>query len=171
MKATLKSAPPRAAIESFFGLTVADLMTTPVMTIPQETSLREAARLLMGCHISGAPIVDGDGRCLGVVSSSDFITVAGRDESGSSEGSPKTCFISPWGEIIDIDESEDCEIRRFMKTPLVSVTPATLVGECARRMVDAHIHRVLVLAEDDRPCGIVSSTDILAAVSRAAGNR
>lgn len=171
MKATLKSAPPQAAFESFFGLTVADLMTTPVMTIPQETSLREAARLLTGCHISGAPIVDGDGRCLGVLSSSDFITVAGKDEKGAKEASPKTCFISPWGEMIDIDESQDSEIRRYMKAPLVTVTPATLVGECARQMVDAHIHRVLVLAEDDRPCGIVSSTDILAAVSRAASRR
>jgi CBS domain-containing protein len=35
-------------------------------------------------------------------------------------------------------------------------------------MIDAHIHRILVVGEDNRPCGIVTSTDILAAVARAA---
>jgi CBS domain-containing protein len=35
-------------------------------------------------------------------------------------------------------------------------------------MVDAHIHRVLVVVDESRPQGIVSSTDILAAVARAA---
>jgi CBS domain-containing protein len=34
--------------------------------------------------------------------------------------------------------------------------------------VDAHIHRVLVVVEADRPRGIVTSTDILTAVARAA---
>jgi hypothetical protein len=35
-------------------------------------------------------------------------------------------------------------------------------------MVDAHIHRVLVVIAGNQPCGIVTSTDILAAVAREA---
>jgi predicted transcriptional regulator len=35
-------------------------------------------------------------------------------------------------------------------------------------MVDAHIHRLIVAEDDHRPLGIVSSTDVLAAVARAA---
>jgi predicted transcriptional regulator len=38
-------------------------------------------------------------------------------------------------------------------------------------MVDAHIHRVLVVDDQNRPCGIVTSTDVLAAVARAAQRR
>jgi len=37
-------------------------------------------------------------------------------------------------------------------------------------MVDAHIHRVLVVVDQNRPQGIVTSTDILAAVARTAQN-
>jgi predicted transcriptional regulator len=36
-------------------------------------------------------------------------------------------------------------------------------------MMDAHIHRVIVVDSENRPIGVVSSTDILAAVARAAG--
>jgi CBS-domain-containing membrane protein len=55
-----------------------------------------------------------------------------------------------------------------MTARLVTVEPSTPIGELARKMVDAHIHRVLVVADQGRPCGVVSSTDVLAAVARAA---
>jgi len=45
----------RTAIKSFLALTAADLMTTPVRTILQEMTLREAANLLARSNISGAP--------------------------------------------------------------------------------------------------------------------
>src|SRR5689334_3550006 len=103
------TATTRTAAGSLLDLTAADLMTTPVRTIPQETSLREAAHLLTRERISGAPVVDGDGRCIGVLSSSDFVTWAGKD------GNRQTIhFIAPWGEMIDIEVSPDNKIRHYM---------------------------------------------------------
>lgn len=159
----MQTATTRAATRPFLGLTAADLMTTPVRTIPQETSLREAAHLLTHERISGAPVVDADGRCIGVLSSSDFVTRAGKDGNGKA-----VHFIAPWGEVIDIDDSPDNEIRHYMTAQPVSVAPTAPIGELAQKMVDAHIHRVLVVVEQNRPQGIVTSTDILAAVAIAA---
>ena len=70
--------------------------------------------------------------------------------------------------MIDIDDSPDDEIRHYMTAQPVTVVPTAPIGELAQKMVDAHIHRVLVVVDQDRPCGIVTSTDILAAVARAA---
>jgi CBS domain-containing protein len=50
----------------------------------------------------------------------------------------------------------------------VLVSPETRVGELARMMADAHIHRLIVTGADRRPTGLVSSTDVLAALARAA---
>jgi CBS domain-containing protein len=152
----------------FLALTAADLMTSPVMTIPQETSLREAAHLLAGRHISGAPIVDRGGRCLGVLSSSDFVTWTEEGGQATEQAGKVTCFLAPWGELINIDDAPENEIRCYMKAPVIAVAPGTSIGELAQKMVDAHIHRVLVVVEQDRPRGIVTSTDILAAVAQAA---
>jgi CBS domain-containing membrane protein len=164
----MKTKTIQAATRPFLALTAADLMTAPVMTIAQETSLREAARLLSGAHISGSPVVDAKGRCLGVISSSDFVSWAG--ENGKAQGKEEkvTCFIAPWGEMIDIEECPDDEIRRYVTARPITVIPETPIGEMAQQMVDAHIHRVLVVVDQDRPCGIVTSTDILAAVAKAA---
>jgi len=159
----METATARTAARPFLELTAADLMTTPVRTIPQNTTLREAAHLLTHERISGAPVVDAGGRCIGVLSSSDFVTWAGKDGNGKA-----VHFLAPWGEMIDIDDSPDNEIRHYMTAQPVTVAPTAPIGELAQKMVDAHIHRVLVVVDESRPQGIVSSTDILAAVARAA---
>jgi CBS domain-containing protein len=161
-------ASPVQETKQLLALTARDLMTTPVMTIPEETSLREAARLLSGCHISGAPVVDVEGRCLGVLSSSDFVTWAGEEGETQEKVEAVTCFIAPWGELIDIADTPDEQIRRYMTARLITVAPTTPIGELAQKMAEAHIHRVLVVVDHERPLGIVTSTDILASVAQAA---
>ena len=44
---------------------------------------------------------------------------------------------------------------------------AATIGELARRMIDVHIHRVIVVDQSGKPIGIVSSTDVLAALAQA----
>jgi CBS domain-containing protein len=148
-----------AAPKSFLSLTAADLMSTPVMTIPHYMLLREAALLLSRSNISGAPVVDSEGRAIGVLSSSDFVACAGK-------GGEEISFIAPWGEMIRIKDGPDTEIRRYMTAQPVTVGPTAPVGELAQMMVDAHIRRILVVGEGF-PLGIVTSTDIVAAVARA----
>jgi CBS domain-containing protein len=50
----------------------------------------------------------------------------------------------------------------------VTVAPDTPIGDLAQKMVDHHIHRVVVVVDQNRPGGIVTSTDVLAAVADAA---
>jgi CBS domain-containing protein len=160
----MQSVKIQAAPRPFLALTAGDLMSAPVLTIPQDTPLREAARLLSKSDISGAPVVDGEGRCLGVLSSHDFVTWAGKE---GKEGKAIS-FVAPWGEMIAIDDAPENEIRHYMTKQPVTVAPTAPIRELAQTMIDAHIHRILVVGEDNRPCGIVTSTDILAAVARAA---
>ncbi len=157
----------QTAVKSLLALTAADLMTTPVKTIPQEMTLREAANLLSRSDIRGAPVVDAGGRCVGVLSSADFVTLAVRGEPPQEKGRA-TKFIAPWGDWVDIDDSPDCAIAQFMTAHPITVEPTTPIGELAQKMVSAHVHRLLVVVDRGGPRGIVSSTDILAAVARAA---
>lgn len=157
----------KTVAKSFLALKAADLMTAPVVSIPHEMSLREAARLLHRSNISGAPVMDSEGRCLGILSSSDFVTWAEEGGETAKKGEATT-FVAPWGELVSIDDVPDNEIRHYMTVDTVTVAPTTAIGELAQKMVEAHIHRVLVVVEKGRPCGVVTSTDILAAVARAA---
>jgi predicted transcriptional regulator len=150
---------------SLLSLTAVDLMTRPLVVIPQEMSMRAAAQKLLEEHVHGAPVVDQDGNCVGVLSTTDFLywTKDCRKNPGAATGSK---YFSPW-QIVELDELPDGAVSNYMTADTVSVSPATSICELAQMMLDAQIHRLIVVEEEERPVGIVACTDILAAVVRA----
>jgi CBS domain-containing protein len=154
------------ASESLLSLKAADLMSGPVVALPADMSLPAAARMLSRAQVSGAPVVDAEGRCIGVLSAADFVTWAQSPEVRKAEPLLPGCVCAPW-QIVDIEELPNDLVRNRMTADPVTVAPDTGIGELARMMIDAHIHRVIVVDADNRPLGVVSSTDVLAAVARA----
>jgi CBS domain-containing membrane protein len=153
------------ATKPLLELTAADLMSRDVVTIPWQMSLRAAAHELAQAHVSGAPVTDEQGRCVGVLSATDLVRWLERGEQASRHHfHASLCFCSDWG-VLDIDVLPPDAVSRYMTADVVTATPETPVGQLARRMLDAHIHRIIVTDGRGRPAGIVSTTDILAAVA------
>jgi CBS domain-containing protein len=67
---------------------------------------------------------------------------------------------------VNLERSPTSPVRRFMTAPPVTTGPDTPVAVLARQMSDAHIHRLIVVDRQRRPVGIVTSSDVLAAVGR-----
>jgi CBS-domain-containing membrane protein len=145
-----------------FSLTAADLMSRDLVLVPQEMSLQGAARLLSRARVSGAPVVDPNGRCLGVLSTTDFLHWV---ENGNTRQIPNEAICHAW-QIYVHDAAPSDPVTRFMTAEPVVATANTKIGTIVQMMIDARIHRVIVVDRNDRPIGIVSSTDILAAVAR-----
>ena len=149
------------------SLTAADLMSRNLVLVPQEMSLQGAARLLSRAQVSGAPVVDGSGRCVGVLSTTDFLHWA---ENGTPKNKPREvneAVCHSW-HIFGTDASPTDSVSRYMTAnPVVMVLSAT-ISEVAQMMTGARIHRVIIVDHRGRPIGLVSSTDILAAVAREA---
>jgi CBS-domain-containing membrane protein len=157
------------ATRPFTKLTAADVMSRDVVTIPETTLLHHAAHLLARKQISGAPVVDDSGRCVGILSATDFVrhVESGPEPVHVTQG---RWFCSDW-QVVNLEMLPKDEVRRHMSTDLVTADPATVITDLARRMLDAHIHRIVVLDKDRHPVGVVSSTDIVAAVACAAADK
>jgi CBS domain-containing protein len=157
------------ATKPLLTLIASDLMTRDVTAIPAHMSLRAAAHMLAEFDISGAPVVDEQGHCIGVLSGHDFVRWAEQGNRGARadkahlNGGPH----SAW-QLMDIEALPVDEVSQFMTSDPVTVTPGTPLGTLARKMRDAHIHRVIVVDAEKRPIGIVSSSDVLAAVAEDA---
>jgi len=153
-------------VKPFTELIALDVMSRSVITVPQTMLLQEAARLLAREQISGAPVVDDAGRCVGMLSATDFLHWA---ESGAAraEHAAEPCYCADW-QVIDLERLPGDQVRYHMSTDLVVAEPDLSVKDLARRMLDAHIHRIVVLDGARHPLGVVSSSDILAAVAFAA---
>src|SRR5262245_2045182 len=79
---------------------------------------------------------------------------------------PHQMFVD-W-QVAEVEALPAGSVGEFMTRDVVSVSRSTPVGEIARIMIDAHIHRVVVMEKDNYPVGIVTSTDILGAVAELA---
>jgi CBS domain-containing protein len=151
----------------FLALTAADLMTTDLVVIPRAMSLQGAAHLLLQSKITGAPVVDAEGRCIGVLSATDFLAWTDKGEHAAKRSPPSCATAHSAWQLMDVERLPASEVSRYMTADPVTVTPATPIGELAQKMLDGHIHRVIVVNELEHPVGIVSSTDVLAAVAYA----
>jgi CBS-domain-containing membrane protein len=147
-------------------LTAEELMSRDLIMIPHKISLRAAAHRLAEAHISGAPVIDESGRCVGVLSATDLVHWVDRGERAAKRGpSSVRRFCCEW-EVIELGALPADAVSTHMTTNLVTARPDARIGELARWMLDAHIHRIIIIDEASKPIGIVSSTDILAAVAR-----
>ncbi len=117
-------------------LTVAEVMTRHLLLLPRETPLREAIALLASQHVSGAPVVDGKRRMVGVVTSSDIL-------QAEAEGA-------------DLDATT---VKDIMTSPALTTGPHTDLREAALAMEYAEVHRLFV-EEEGRLIGVVSLTDL-----------
>lgn len=140
-------------------------MSSDMVLVPREMSLQGAAHLLAQAQVSGAPVVDEEGRCIGVLSTTDFLHIV---EKGKVPVSQSQKPVQSW-QIVEDEDSEEI-VEKYMNTDPVTVPSGTRIGVIAHMMIDAHIHRVIVVDERGHPIGIVSSTDILAAVAQAAAH-
>jgi CBS domain-containing protein len=154
------------AAKPLFSMTAADLMSATLVMVPEEMSLKGAAHLLAQGAVSGAPVVNSEGGCVGVLSATDFVHWMDREHGG-----PAACAASPASkaapQMVDTAELPDQAVRDYMTPNPVTVFATATIGELARNMIDVHIHRVIVVDKSGKPIGIVSSTDLLAALAHA----
>ncbi|MTI12932.1 CBS domain-containing protein [Sansalvadorimonas verongulae] len=149
------------------AMTVADVMTSHVETVPLDWTMERLATFFTDKNISGAPVVDESGQLCGMVSMTDIVRQTGsglldlnaRDDS-FAEGLVD-CALSD-EERRNFHESLDQMVMVMdIMTPVVfRVGPDMPLVQVAEAMVKGHIHRVLV-TEDKKLLGIVSSLDLL----------
>jgi CBS domain-containing protein len=158
------------ADKNLFSLCAEDVMSRNVKTIRCDMPLQAAARLLSEARISGAPVVDDQGRCLGVLSATDIVHwVKSGEQHDRAHPKLQMRFLSDW-ETFNIEVLPKEEVRWHMTPGPVTVSPALAITEVARIMLESHIHRVIVVDGMHRPIGIVTSTDLLAALASPHNN-
>jgi CBS domain-containing membrane protein len=151
--------------KTFFELTAEDLMSRDVVCIPAHTSLRAAARMLIEAGVSGAPVVDQEDRCLGVLSQTDLTRfLAQREPAPAPASHEDEEFASDW-QMSDFDSLPADEVGRYLTRVTITASTRVPISELAALMFDARVHRVLIVDPRGKVVGIVSSLDVLRAVA------
>ena len=125
-------------------------------------SVRAAAEIMLRLHISGAPVVDRDGRPLGVVSESDF-----RFSDVATRQKQREAFVKIFSggqdmaaEYLDVLERQSETVAQIMAKPAICVDEAASIVEAADLMSARRIKRLLVL-RGGVVVGVVTRADLL----------
>lgn len=156
-----------SAIERLLSLRVADVMTDSPVQLSSNASMAEAAKMLQKHRISGAPVADDHGQCVGVLSAIDFVAQMLTVSLGGVDGDAGVLVQDSPGEPYHVETVEADAVRNYMTPEVQSISKESPILDAARIMCSSHIHRLLVLDDQKRSIGVVSSLDLVAAMVKA----
>jgi CBS domain-containing protein len=116
--------------------TARDYMTRDVITVTPDMDLRRAASVLLNGSISGAPVIDANGRIAGILAEKDCFRVVFEASYHNEPCGPVSEYMSKSVETIDADSSIIEVLERFLRSRyrrFPVVTAGRLVGVISRR--------------------------------------
>jgi CBS domain-containing protein len=136
---------------------VRDVMTDRdrTVTASPETTLKEVAELMVEHRISGLPVVDDEGRVLGVVSEADILI--GEAGGPGSEGMLARARALAQPATVAIPRTAG----EAMSSPAVTIGPDDTVMHATGRIADRGVNRLPVVDEDGRLLGVISRADVV----------
>jgi CBS domain-containing protein len=145
-------------------MNVADIMTRKVISVTPETTIAEAAQLLLQHRISGLPVVDPGGAVVGIVTEGDLLR---RVETGTQRRHSHWLefLIAPGRLAREYTDANARNVVEVMSADVVSVTPQDSLPEVIRLMEHHHVKRLPVI-EAGRLVGIVSRANLVQALVR-----
>ncbi|MER6611533.1 CBS domain-containing protein [Streptomyces sp. NPDC000927] len=134
---------------------VEDVMTTAVVSARPDAGFKDIARHLAEHDITAMPVVDDQGRPIGVVSEADLLR---KQESQADPGGHLTItYLQP----AERAKAQALTAEGVMTSPAVTARLRWSVVEAARAMARHHVKRLPVVDDADRLVGIVSRGDLL----------
>lgn len=149
---------------------VREIMSRPPITVREDTSAPEVARLMQEHNIGAVIVVDGAGRLCGLITESDF-TGIGRCVPFSLALAPVVFGARP-ATLVELERiyamARTLSAREFMTEAVQTAEETDDVGAVVHRML-AHDLKHVPVVRDGRPVGMVARHDLLKLLDRPAG--
>jgi CBS domain-containing protein len=142
---------------------VADVMTTDVVTLLPGHSVKHAAQILLDHRVSGAPVIDDDGRLVGILTEGDLLR---RVEFGLGTTPNDPWARASWteGNARDYVRSHSWRVGDVMSKPVATATENLSLNQVAALLGTRGIKRLPVV-RNDKVVGIVSRADLLKVIA------
>jgi len=131
---------------------VRELMSSPPVTIDSASDVANAAETLRRHGFTALPVLDDDGRLIGIVTEADLLD--GRVEPDVRRGRPERPRHLRRGDTVG----------EVMTSPVESLTPGADVADAVEIMLDERI-RCLPVVDGRHIVGVITRRDLLRAIN------
>lgn len=134
---------------------VKDIMSTDLVTVQENTSIRDAIKIFSNNEVSGLPVINQEDEIVGLLSASDIL----------QNESEHTFYTLPYRHDFELELIEDSKffdqpVSTIMSDELYTIEPEAPIARMAGIMYDKKIHRLLV-TEYNKLVGIATTFDLL----------
>jgi CBS domain-containing protein len=141
-----------------------DVLSNDVVFVNPQDRLRDALAVMVENRVSALPVVDARRRCIGIISVTDLLSVtkdlADELHALSDAGGLDHAALAKRLENADLLGEP---VQDWMSPDPVSVDVNSSIQHAAELMLRNRVHRLVVLDEQQRMVGVVSTMDLLAA--------
>ena len=147
-----------------------DIMTTKVLTVSPETSISDLSKTLENRKIGGLPVVDKNGRLVGVITQSDLV-----ERARDLELPPAINILDlhiylqiPSHLLQRVEKMLGTTVGDCMSPNPVTVAPDTPVSQIAALMAKQKVHTIPVL-DGGKIAGVIGKMDLVRAMAQEPG--
>ncbi|GAA5028666.1 CBS domain-containing protein [Streptomyces siamensis] len=133
---------------------VSDVMSQTVAAVGRKATFKQIVQLMQDWKVSALPVLEGEGRVVGVVSEADLLP---KEEFRDSDPDRYTQLRR----LKDLAKAGALTAEELMTSPALTTRPDTILAKAARTMAHSRIKRLPVVDELGMLQGIVSRADLL----------
>ncbi|MEV6702243.1 CBS domain-containing protein [Streptomyces sp. NPDC051453] len=133
---------------------VSDVMTHTVAVVGRRAPFKEIVQLMQDWQISALPVIEGQGRVVGVVSEADLLI---KEELRDGPDAAYLQLRQP----VDVAKADALSAGDLMSSPAVTIRADATLAEASRIMAHEGVKRLPVVDEVGLLAGVVSRTDLL----------
>ncbi|MGO9358206.1 MAG: CBS domain-containing protein [Xanthobacteraceae bacterium] len=145
---------------------VKNFMTRQVVTVTPETSILDAARLMLDHKISGLPVVADGGRVVGIISEHDLLR-GGNNHARRERSHWLRLMIERTDLANEAARFQQRKVRDAMTPDPVTIAETASLEEAGRLLAEHDIKRLPVV-RDDKLVGVIARADIVRGIILAA---
>ena len=147
-------------------LNASDIMTTEVITVKKDTSLKILARILYKNNINGVPVVDDDGLLIGIICESDLIRKDKKLHIPTVVAIFDAVFYleRPKKFVEEIQRINATTVEDLYTKEIITVDEKTPIDEIATLMTKKKIYTIPVV-DGDRLVGIIGKADLIRTIA------
>jgi CBS domain-containing protein len=141
---------------------VGEVMRREVATVHPDSPITQVVELLLDKDFSAVPVVDNDGKVVGMVSDNDLLTRGGMNVTISLKKATDLDYVRELHESL---ENANRKVSEVMTREVVTTAPDTILGRAAKLMVEKHLKRLPVVDSDGKLVGILGRLDVLSTIA------
>ena len=150
--------------KSVTEIKINEIMTKHVEAVSPVDSIKDAVSLMVDSKLSTIPVINGEYRCVGILSRSDLTEMFLQEDSELSRALDTDLLSLKWLQD-SLDTSDVRQVKELMTYEVATIRADQTLTDACKEMARLRVHHLPVVDDRETVVGIVSAFDVVTAVA------